>query len=183
MISIEYLAECLDYDPVRGQLIWRSRPLGHFGSRRSASVFNSQFAGKEAGSVSFKKSAGADYRKVCISGPFGSKTIEAHRLAYAIFHGEWPEMVDHFDGNTLNNRISNLRPATRSVNGRNRRLARHNTSGVPGVSRNGSGWIVYGGGSPKEYLGRFPTIFEAACARKGYELRSGYTLRHGEIRP
>ncbi|WP_411268941.1 HNH endonuclease signature motif containing protein [Pseudomonas guariconensis] len=183
MIPIEYLRQSLDYCPQTGRLTWKRRPFSHFRTRRSASVFNSQFAGREAGTVSFKKSAGAEYRKVCVSGSFGSKTIEAHRLAYAIYHGEWPEMVDHFDGNTLNNRISNLRPANRSVNGRNRRLARHNTSGVPGVSRHGRGWVAHGGGSPKEYLGRFPTIFEAACARKSYELRNGYTLRHGEVAP
>jgi hypothetical protein len=43
-------------------------------------------------------------------------------------------MLDHRDGNTLNNLIDNLRPASRSENNRNTKRYKNNTSGVKGVS-------------------------------------------------
>ena len=58
---------------------------------------------------------------------FGYKTTKidgvryrVHRLIFMMFHGFMPETVDHIDGNPLNNRIENLREATRSQNQQNR---------------------------------------------------------------
>jgi hypothetical protein len=42
-------------------------------------------------------------------------------------------MIDHRDGNSTNNRWSNLRRATASQNNANRRLPGHNTSGYKGA--------------------------------------------------
>jgi hypothetical protein len=45
-----------------------------------------------------------------------------------------PEFLDHIDGNTFNNCIENLRPATISQNNCNQVIRKDNTSGIKGVS-------------------------------------------------
>lgn len=80
---------------------------------------------KEAGSVGNR-----GYRCVCIN----YRKYMAHRLIW-IMHGNDPvEMLDHIDGDQLNNRIENLRAATNSQNQRNQKLRKDSTSGIKGVS-------------------------------------------------
>lgn len=48
-------------------------------------------------------------------------TIKAHRLAYALYHGEWPSNeLDHVNRIKTDNRIVNLRLADRFINNQNR---------------------------------------------------------------
>jgi hypothetical protein len=57
-----------------------------------------------------------------------------HRLIW-IMHGNDPvPMLDHINGNQLDNRIENLRPANASENQRNQKLRKDSTSGIKGVS-------------------------------------------------
>lgn len=58
----------------------------------------------------------------------------AHRLIFMMHYGYFPKFIDHIDGNTKNNRIENLRDASLSQNGYNRKLQKNNTSGAKGVS-------------------------------------------------
>lgn len=60
------------------------------------------------------------------------KTVMMHRFILGLT-GPW--QTDHIDRNGLNNQRSNLRVATRSQNGANRKL-RTNTSGFKGVCWN-----------------------------------------------
>lgn len=64
------------------------------------------------------------------------KTYAAHRLAWFYVHGVWPVGdVDHMNGNRQDNRIANLREATRSLNMQNLHCAtRANKTGLLGVS-------------------------------------------------
>jgi hypothetical protein len=76
--------------------------------------------------------------------------------------------VDHIDGDTLNCRRVNLRPADRQQNICNRRIFKNNTSGFKGVRKVGDGrWraAIQANGVPK-WLGSFGTpeeAYEAYC--------------------
>lgn len=59
----------------------------------------------------------------------------AHRIVYALHTGNDPGglLVDHRDGDHLNNHPDNLRKATHSQNQMNKGMRSDNASGVPGV--------------------------------------------------
>jgi hypothetical protein len=89
----------------------------------------------------------------------------AHQLAWFYVTGRWGKpTIDHSDGDATNNRWNNLRRATRSQNGANRRRPRHNTSGYKGVSlcRKSGRWRAdIGKNGIVIYLGTFATPQEA----------------------
>jgi hypothetical protein len=112
----------------------------------------------------------------------GTKTFLEHRIIYVMKHGEAPEIIDHIDGNPLNNRIENLRPATKSQNLQNAKLNKKNTSGVKGVcwSKKNNRWIACLEYATKRYyVGYFKEIIDAekAIQEKRKELCKEFT-RH-----
>jgi len=59
----------------------------------------------------------------------------AHRLAWLYVNGRWPTgMLDHTNGDKLDNRIGNLREATSQQNNWNKKMKATNTSGFIGVT-------------------------------------------------
>lgn len=67
------------------------------------------------------------------------KTVSMHRIILERILGRslnTGEYCDHINGNGLDNRRANLRLATSSQNGANRRRASNNSSGYKGVSWN-----------------------------------------------
>lgn len=73
--------------------------------------------------------------------------------------------VDHINGDPLDNRRENLRPASASQNIANGKMRKNNTSGFKGVNRNGSGWSAKIKVNRKAiYLGTFRTPEEAGAA-------------------
>lgn len=59
----------------------------------------------------------------------------AHRIIWELFNSKLKdgEIIDHIDGNRLNNAIENLRVTTYSGNNRNRQLSCKNTIGITGI--------------------------------------------------
>jgi len=74
--------------------------------------------------------------------------------------------VDHKDGNKLNNKRENLRPATKSQQGQNRGPSKANKLGLRGVwkIRNGKYTSQIGLMGKKFFLGSFPSAEQAALA-------------------
>ena len=67
-------------------------------------------------------------------------TKMAHRVAYLLMTGSWPEMViDHINRDKSDNRWENLRHCSYLQNTLNQGLAKNNTSGHIGVSKSKSG--------------------------------------------
>lgn len=62
-----------------------------------------------------------------------AKAYKAHRLVFLYHHGYMPECVDHIDGDKTNNKIENLRAATKEENCRNQKVRSTNKSGYKGV--------------------------------------------------
>ena len=60
--------------------------------------------------------------------------MSAHRAIWVMHHGDLPEVIDHINGDKLDNRIENLRAATRSQNVHNIAMLPSNQSGVKNVS-------------------------------------------------
>ena len=86
-------------------------------------------------------------------------------------------LVDHINGNSLDNRIENLRLATDRENSKNRKRGSNNTTGFKGVTKNKDGSFdarIYIDEEHK-YLGSFKTIKLAANAYKEASIKY-----HGE---
>ncbi len=146
-ITVERLQELLDYDPATGYFIWCvSR-----GSRAKA--------GQRAG---HKNENG--YVSVRLDGVL----YQAHRLAWFYHYGVWPSAdLDHKNRDRADNRISNLRPASRSENMRNSCGHKDSMTGLKGVTfvKATGWWVAQIKKSGKNiYLGRFTSSEEAHAA-------------------
>jgi len=94
-----------------------------------------------------------------------------HRLAWLYEHGELSScVIDHINGNTLDNRIANLRPATMKQNSENQQLRPNNKSGFRGVHwvpRNQKWKASVTHNQVVHYLGLYDSLEEAATIAKG----------------
>lgn len=94
------------------------------------------------------------------------KKIYMHRI---LMNPPTGKVVDHINGDKLDNRRSNLRICNHAENLRNHKPLRNNTSGFIGVSRSNNKWRAYAG--PRDsvkHLGTFDTPEEAARVRDAF---------------
>jgi len=160
MLTQSKLKYLLEYDQQTGDFTW----LVNKGSVP---------AGRKAGYLNH------GYHRIMIDKQF----YEAHRLAWLYMTGEFPEdQIDHINHIRNDNRWSNLRSATSSINCKNRSRGCNNKSGITGIywHKNNSTWrtrIMHKGKDID--LGCFKDKFEAICARKSAEFKYGFHMNHG----
>lgn len=86
---------------------------------------------------------------------------KAHILAWFYVYGKWPDKeIDHIDMNQVNNRIINLRLATRSQNEFNKKVRKDNKLGLKGIhfDKNRNKFFVQIKFGEKAIKKRFPDL-------------------------
>lgn len=147
-ISADFIKSILEYCADTGEFKWLPRDdVGR--------AWNARYAGKIAG----RNTNG--YRVIAIN----RKAYYAHRLAWVYVTGEWPKSdIDHINLNKSDNRLCNLREASRSQNSQNTPIRARNTCGLKGVTwhKKDKKWQaqIMVGRKPM-YLGSYKTPNEA----------------------
>lgn len=89
-------------------------------------------------------------------------------------------IVDHINGDTLDNRKVNLKIITRAENNKNMRKHINNTSGYTGVTKVGELWnATIGLDNKKINIGNYDTKEEANIAYRAVAKVLGFSNRHG----
>lgn len=137
--------EYLDYDAETGKFTWIKSPS----------------SGVKAGTEAGRNSRSYFEIRLC------NTRIQAHRLAFLVYHGRLPAIVDHINGDPFDNRICNLREVDTSQSVVNRKT--YGKSGFKGVTKvaGAKTWtanISFRGVT--KYLGCFQTAEEAHEAYK-----------------
>jgi hypothetical protein len=174
-LTYDIARQLLKYEPDTGKLFWLERPNEFFKLPRDAKSWNMRYALTEA--LTAVDTRG--YRH----GNILSKLYRAHRVAWLITTGLWPDdKLDHLNGVRDDNRWENLREVSGAENNRNTVRQCSNTSGVNGVSwfKPTQKWRAYitVDGRPK-HLGFFSDVEEAGAARAAANIKYGYSARHG----
>lgn len=137
--SVETLREAFDYEPETGVLRWRAT-----GKLCGQSVNTSGY----------------------MAVMFRNTTLLQHRVAWVLVTGYWPnDEIDRINGIRTDNRLVNLREATRTQNQHNRIVRYDSSTGYKGVNRHKDCWratIMIG--RRRHHLGLFDTPEQAHAA-------------------
>lgn len=120
MITHDRLKELVSYDKNTGKLFSKVK--------RGNIKENSELRGEKDG-----------YQYIQIDG----EKYYGHRLAWFYVYKEWPYIIDHINGNKLDNRIENLRNVSLVENARNAAVKKNTKSKYRGVSFSHGRWVAY----------------------------------------
>ncbi len=155
-LTVSFIQSILDYDASDGTFKWKYR-------QDASKAWNTRWPGKNAG---FARKDG--YVLIRIN----NKRYLAHRLAWFLHHGTWPNLfLDHINKNPNDNRIENLRECTTAENGWNRNAQSNASTGFKNVNvdRNRNKYQVKVSAYGKtHWVGYFNTIEESIEARDKY---------------
>lgn len=144
--GFELVRHLLDYNANTGVFHWKIRS-----------------GGRSSGTI-----AGCKTKHGYISITIAGKAYLAHRLAWLISYGVWPEaQIDHINGDRADNQLANLRPATANENAWNQKVCKTNKSGFKGVyfHLQSQKWrAVIGANNKRISLGLHHTAKDAAKA-------------------
>ena len=163
-LNQELIRELFDYRD--GELYWKVSP------KIGVNI------GDEAGHVEVR-----GYKVIKILG----RKYKAHRLVFLYHHGyipKPPEFIDHIDNDRLNNKIENLRVATRAQNNQNAKIRKDNTSGVKGITwcKKNKKWITQVQTNSVRWRKIFNTLDEAKVAIEEHrKLKHKEFTNHGVI--
>ena len=144
-LTVEALKLVIRYEPETGLFFWH----GGRGARKSS---------RPAGNLNM-----TGYRSIRVL----NCDVKAHRLAWFMTYGKWPSnSLDHINRNRDDNRIANLREATRLEQSANRTRHKLNKSGCRGVEEkpNGRWQASIRMNGKRVHLGRFGSKEEARAA-------------------
>lgn len=132
---------------------------------------------------------------------FRGQNLKCHRIVYSLFNElEQRYSIDHINGVRTDNRVSNLRKVEGSVNARNAKAHKDNSTGVTGVKLTSNGnnnyysTAYYRNLAGKEVIKHFSHLklgkevaFKLACEFREKMIQemnlqgAGYTERHGKV--
>lgn len=96
----EEISFLFNYDASRGVLIWKNAPEPN----------KKRLNGKVAGTIDKNGYLIVMIKKQC---------FKVHRVIWFWEHDQWPEIIDHINGDPRDNRIENLRDVDHTANMRN----------------------------------------------------------------
>lgn len=176
-VTAAALQELLRYETETGKLFWLPRSQEVCGDYTAWVRFQKVSEGREA----FATPSSAGYLK----GNLFGRTYVAHRVAWAVFHGEWPDQeIDHINHDKTDNRLVNLRVVSTQENAKNRKRPADNKSGMMGIvwDKVREKWRAYIYANKKRStLGYFNCLAHAVRARRFAVKMHGYHENHGKV--
>ena len=122
--GIDYLSTKFKIDTENGVVYWASRPKN-----------NRVFVGQEAG-LAKEQHNGKKYWVITLDG----RKIKRSQLIYLFVHGfQCEQLIDHINGDSLDDRSANLRSATITQNAWNHKCRARKINLPMGVRNNSSG--------------------------------------------